>query len=61
MIANRSHKESAAAKLRVEGVKRLQEFDRATRKWRSYAAPGANGVITVELKPGDGRLFWMVR
>jgi hypothetical protein len=61
MIANRSHKESAAAKLRVEGVKRLQEFERATRKWRSYAAPGADRVITVELKPGDGRLFRMVR
>jgi len=62
MIANRSHKDSAAARLRVAaGVKRLQEFDRANRKWRSYATPGANGVITVELTPGDGRLFRMVR
>ena len=62
MIANRSHKESAAARLRVaEGVKRLQEFDRASRKWRSYTAPGANGVITVELRPGDGRLFRMAK
>jgi hypothetical protein len=58
MIANRSYAQRAAARLRVPaGTRRVEEFDRSQKVWRDYTAPGADGAVTVDLKPGDGRLF----
>jgi len=58
MIVNRDYRTSAAARVQLpQGTRGLQEFDRARKSWQNYARPGASGIITVELKPGDGRLF----
>jgi hypothetical protein len=61
MIVNRDYRRSAAARIRLaEGV-RAAEFDRSRGAWRRYAAPGADGTMTIDLKPGDGRLFRLSR
>jgi hypothetical protein len=58
MIVNRDYRTSAAARLQLPaGTRGLQEFDRARKSWTNYARPGTSGIVTIELKPGDGRLF----
>jgi len=62
MVVNRNYRQEAAARVRVPaGTQGLQEFDRARKAWQSYASPGASGIITIDLKPGDGRLFRLAR
>lgn len=58
MIVNRSYRQSQTARLRISNMPReggVQEYDRTTREWRGYAT--GRDRITVELEPGDGRLF----
>jgi len=58
MVVNRSYREPAAARLRIRNMPTgsgVQEYDRTDCTWRGYAR--GTETITVELKPGDGRLF----
>lgn len=61
MVVNRNYREAVSARIRVPEATRVQEFVRASGKWRGYATPRAERTITVELEPGDGRLFRLVR
>lgn len=62
MIVNRDYRKAGAARVKLpHGVRAIQEFDRRLGRWRAYAAPGPSGAITVELRPGDGRLFRLAR
>jgi hypothetical protein len=58
MVVNRNYKRTAAARvtLPVE-VKSLREYSRSAKSWKAYAKPGKNGIVTISLEPGDGRLF----
>jgi hypothetical protein len=57
MIVNRDYHNSAAARLQLpQGTRGLQEFDRARKSWQGYSA-GPAQTVTVDLRPGDGRLF----
>ncbi len=56
MVVNRKYDAAATARLRLpEKATRIEEFDRATKKW--VAAGARDGALTVQLAPGDGRLF----
>jgi len=62
MIVNRSYGQRQTARLHISNLPRgsgIQEYDRTTREWRGYAT--GRDRITVELKPGDGRLFTVGR
>lgn len=62
MVVNRSYTNAAEARLHLGGgFGRLQEFDRASRRWTPFPAANAHHDFAVALKPGDGRLFRMVR
>jgi len=62
MVVNRNYRQEAAARVRVPANTRgLQEFNRARRAWQGCASPRVSGTITVDLKPGDGRLFRLTR
>jgi len=56
MVVNRDYRRAATARVRLPaGTTGVQEFDRSLGRWRGYA-DGAE-TITVNLNPGDGRLF----
>lgn len=58
MLVNRSYKTRASARLTVPAdTRRLLEYDRTQKRWVNYAKPGKDGVVTINLEPGDGRLF----
>jgi hypothetical protein len=58
MIVNRNYKRTAGARVTLPaGVKSLREYDRSTQAWKAYAKPGKDGIVTISLEPGDGRLF----
>jgi len=61
MIVNRDYRKSAAAHIILAEGARIAEFDRSRGTWRRYAAAGPDGTITIDLKPGDGRLFRLAR
>jgi hypothetical protein len=61
MLVNRNYREAASARVRVPAATRVQEFVRTSGEWRGYARPGAEGTMTLELEPGDGRLLRLVR
>jgi len=61
MLVNRDYREAAAARIKLaRGTRGLQEFDRAKRAWEGYAVAAQPDTVTVELQPGDGRLFRLV-
>ena len=56
MVVNRDYRRAAVARVRLPaGTRGVQEFDRSLGQWWGYA-DGAE-TITVNLNPGDGRLF----
>jgi hypothetical protein len=58
MVVNRNYKRTAGARVTLPAeVKSLREYDRSTKAWKAYAKPGKDGIVTISLKPGDGRLF----
>jgi hypothetical protein len=59
MLVNGSYRQAATARLRLPPGKRAEGFDKVRRGWRGYAE--TSGTITVRLRPGDGRLFRLVR
>ena len=62
MVVNRSHKLESVAALRLAPkVRRVEEYDRGSQRWKRYPFNASKGVLTVPLKPGDGRLFRFVR
>ena len=62
MVVNRSYKEEATAKIRVPtGTRRMEEYDRTSRRWKPCASPDADHTLSIPLKPGDGRLFRLAR
>ncbi len=62
MVVNRSYKSISEARLSTpKSTLNIQEYDRASKKWIKYPALGADGILTVSLKPGDGRLFRLMR
>lgn len=58
MIVNRSYSRSAQATLKVSipGDK-FQELDRKSGKWIDSMDMRNNGIVKIDLNPGDGRLF----
>ena len=62
MVMNRNYKNKAVARVRLpDWVPVLREFDPEKGKWMDYWHAGSKKPVTVELAPGDGRLFWMVQ
>ena len=58
MIVNRSYSHSAQATLKVSiPAGKLQELDRRSGKWVDSMDLGDNGIVKIDLRPGDGRLF----
>ncbi|UCH33118.1 MAG: hypothetical protein JSV65_11015 [Armatimonadota bacterium] len=56
MVVNRNYSDSQVARVKLPaGARGVQEYDRASRAWRGYAQ--GSDTITVQLRPGDGRLF----
>lgn len=61
MVVNRNYKNQATAQLAVKPeALGIEEFDRTSKRWKTYQAPNAEHVISVTLSPGDGRLFRLV-
>lgn len=58
MIVNRNYRNSiqAAVKVSILGDK-FQELDRKSGTWINSLALGDNGMVKIDLNPGDGRLF----
>lgn len=58
MVVNRNYKQEAEAHLSTPpGTRRIEEYDRTTKRWSICPTLGADGILSVPLKPGDGRLF----
>ena len=56
MLVNRDYRRAAVARVRLPaGTRGVQEFDRSLGQWWGYA--DRVETITVNLNPGDGRLF----
>ncbi len=61
MVVNRDCSKPARVRLTMaRGITGLREFDRKTRKWVGYWTAKNGQTASVELQPGDGRLFRMV-
>lgn len=62
LIVNRDCARAGAARIRLPaGTRGLQEFSRSRKSWQGYADTPADYEVTVELQPGDGRLFRLVQ
>ena len=58
MIVNRNYSKTTQATLKISfPTKKLQELDRKTGKWIDSLALDNNGIVKIDLQPGDGRLF----
>lgn len=58
MIVNRDYRKSAVARIAFrDAITGLREYDRLSKSWKGYSAVRGESPVTVELKPGDGRLF----
>lgn len=58
LVANRSYKSETPARLSLPtNVRRLEEFDRATARWRKVGDWKRGTALSLTLAPGDGRLF----
>jgi len=60
MVVNRDYRKQATAHLTLAPGSKVQEFDRRTGKWRGYTTT-TDGRVSVRLRPGDGRLFRIVK
>jgi hypothetical protein len=56
MIVNRDYRSGKRLWLEVK-AKRIQEFDRVQGKWGAARAVPTTKAMSVELGPGDGKLF----
>jgi len=58
ILVNRDYKSQATAHITLSSnVLGIEEFERTEKKWKAYSAPNAKHEISVNLGPGDGRLF----
>jgi hypothetical protein len=58
MLVNRNYQSKAQATLTIAiPGRKLQELDRKTGKWSRGKTLGRKRAVTIELAPGDGRLF----
>lgn len=58
LVANRSYAKETQARIQLKsGVRRIEEFNRATGRWERLRDWRRRTALPVTLAPGDGRLF----
>lgn len=58
MVVNRDYKHESTARIVIsDGVTRLKEFNKQTGRWKDCSSLVDEGSITIDISPGDGRLF----
>jgi len=62
MVVNRNYKIQTTAQIALKkDIRGVEEFDKAAMTWKKQRIHKKEHSITVNLKPGDGRLFRIVR
>ncbi len=56
MIVNRDYSKSVTAKVKVLGTEAIEEFQRRDGSWKCLS-PDLEGEFSINLGPGDGKLF----
>lgn len=62
MVVNRDYNKATFARLTFsDSVSGLREYDRKTGRWKSYCRIKAGSPVSIDIAPGDGRLFRTVK